>query len=90
MKNPFEARVVPVHGPAADLVPAVPSDTEDLPFIGIAFLAATSGTVVFDTPMGDAPRTIPVTASQLIPCGVTRVYATGTTAEVHVLRAYQF
>lgn len=90
MKNPFTSRAVPVNGPAGDLVPVVPSDTVDLPFIGISLFVTTSGTVVFETPLGDAPRTISVATGQIIPCGVTRVHATGTTAEVHVFRAFEF
>ena len=90
MKDPFKSRAVPVHGPSGDLVPVVPDDAVDLPFIGIALYAGSSGTVVFEPPMGDAPRTIPVVTGQTIPCGVTRVHATGTTAEVHVFRAFEF
>lgn len=80
MANPFSGRVVPISGPATDLVPVTPSDSADLPDAAVALYVAGAGAVVIDTISGPAPRTVPVAANMLLPVGVRRVRATGTTA----------
>ncbi len=80
MANPFSGRVVPISGPATDIVPVTPSDTVDLSDVAVALYVAGAGVVVVDTIAGTAPRAVPVTANMLLPVGVKRVRATGTTA----------
>jgi hypothetical protein len=80
MANPFSGRAVPISGPATDLIPVTPDDAADLPATAVALYAEGAGAVVIDTVSGDGPRTVSVAANMLLPVGVRRVRATGTTA----------
>lgn len=80
MANPFSGRAVPISGPATDIVPVTPSDSADLPDVAVALYVSGAGTVVVDTISGATARTVPVAENMLLPVGVKRVRATGTTA----------
>ncbi|MEO0682352.1 MAG: hypothetical protein AAF192_18275 [Pseudomonadota bacterium] len=80
MANPFSGRAVPIGGPATDIVPVVADDATDLPHAALALFVETGGAVTFDTVSSDAPRTVTVADQTLLPVGVRRVHATGTTA----------
>ncbi|SET86804.1 spike base protein, RCAP_Rcc01079 family [Oceanicella actignis] len=86
MANPFSGRAVPLAGPATDIVPVTPDDAVDLPDAAIALFVTVGGDVVIDTVRGGGPRTVTVADQTLLPVGVTRVRATGTTAAgIHAL-----
>lgn len=83
--NPFSERARSLHGPATDAIPVTPDDGTDLPTIAIALYVETGGTVVMDTVTG-ATRTITVADFSILPVGVRRVRATGTTASgIHAM-----
>lgn len=86
MANPFSGRAVPISGPATDLVSVTPDDAADLPEPAVAVYVEGAGDLVIDTVAGDAPRSVAVAANMLLPVGVRRVRATGTTATgIHAL-----
>ena len=86
MANPFNGRAVPLGGPATDIVPVTPDDAADLPDAAIALYVTGGGDVAIDTVRGGASRTVTVADRSLLPVGVTRVRATGTTATgIHAL-----
>jgi hypothetical protein len=86
MANPFSGRAVPISGPATDLVPVTPDDAADLPRAAVAIYVEGAGSLVLDTIGGEASRTVSVAANMLLPVGVRRVRATGTTATgIHAL-----
>lgn len=80
MSNPFTSGV-DIAGPAADMVPVTPSDTVNLPEAAVALYVGTGGTVRITTVGSDTPRDVPVADFMVLPVGVRRVHATGTTAE---------
>ena len=83
--NPFADRAHSISGPATDALPVVPDDGNDLPMVGIALYVETGGTVVVDTVAGET-RTIAVADFSILPVGVKRVRASGTTASgLHAL-----
>ena len=77
--NPFSNRAATVSGPAHDALPVTPNDSIDLPQIAIGLYVQTGGTVVIDTVAGQT-RTLNVADFSILPIGVRRVRATGTTA----------
>lgn len=79
MLNPFKNRSVSLNGPAADLIPIVPSDTVDLAQIVSALLVETGGAVCFLSYAGEI-RTVSLGDGAILPVGVRRVMASGTTA----------
>ena len=83
--NPFAHRSRSIQGPATDAQPIAPNDTSDLPVVAIGLYVETGGTVVLDTVAGET-RTIAVADFCILPLGVRRVRATGTTAQgLHAL-----
>ena len=83
--NPFANRVSSLSGPARDIAPVTPSDTDDLTEVAIGLYVETGGTVVMSTVRGET-RTVQVTDFAILPIGVTRVHDTGTTASgIHAL-----
>lgn len=78
MQAPFN-RAMPLSGPALDIVPVVPSDGSLLGEPAIGLYCEVGGDVVIDTITG-TQRTVAVADMSILPVGVTRVYATGTTA----------
>ncbi|MEM5478109.1 hypothetical protein [Pacificibacter sp. AS14] len=79
MTNPFENRVPNLSGPALDILPVTPDDIIDLADVAVALYIETAGTVTFVSAR-DATRTVEVTDFAILPVGVKRVLATGTTA----------
>lgn len=85
MQNPFSLRAASLSGPASDIQPVTPDDTTDLAVFGLSLYVELGGTLVFDTVSG-AARSAQVTDFSILPVGVRRVRATGTTASgIHVL-----
>ena len=86
MANPFHGRAVPIGGPATDIVPVIPDDANDLTDAAIALFVTTGGDLTIETVRGVGIRAVSVADQTLLPVGVTRVWATGTTATgIHAL-----
>ena len=79
MRNPFKNRVLSLAGPAYDLEPVVPDDAHDLGGVGVSLYVETGGRLRFVTVKGEL-REVAVGDFAILPVGVTRVLATGTTA----------
>lgn len=79
MSNPFQGREIPLGGPAADLLPVTPNDATDLPEIAVALYVQTAGTLSVVTVRGNT-RSLSVADFSILPVGIRRVRATGTTA----------
>jgi len=79
MTDPFKHRDLDLGGPATDLIPVTPSDSTDLPVVALALLVEQAGTVQFVSQAGQT-RTVSLGAGAILPVGVRRVLATGTTA----------
>lgn len=85
MTNPFSNRSVSLSGPATDIVPVTPDDATDLPDVAVALYIAQGGTVRLVS-VRDETRSVPVADFSILPVGVRRVLATGTTATgIHAL-----
>ena len=85
MSNPFAGRALSLSGPATDIMPVTPSDVADLPHVGLALYAETGGAVSFVTVSGES-RSVTVADFAILPVGIARVNATGTSASgLHVL-----
>lgn len=85
MTNPFAGRTLPLSGPARDMLPVTPHDSNVLVHTAIGLYCETAGTIVFETAAG-AVRTVAVGALTILPVGVRRVLATGTTVTgIHAL-----
>ncbi|MET4104531.1 hypothetical protein ABIE58_003984 [Roseovarius sp. MBR-78] len=83
--NPFENRSHALSGPATDALPVTPSDTIDLPDVAIGLYVETGGMVSLISATGET-RSLSVADFSLLPLGVRRVHATGTTAQgIHAL-----
>lgn len=79
MSNPFENRTSSLSGPANDVVLVTPSDTVSLPNVALALYVETGGTLSILTETG-LTRQVRVADFSILPVGVRRVNATGTTA----------
>jgi hypothetical protein len=79
MSNPFASRSASIAGPATDILPVTPSDATDLAHVAIALYVETAGAVSFVSVAGEV-RTVALAAYSILPVGVRRVRATGTTA----------
>ncbi|MCA0044094.1 spike base protein, RCAP_Rcc01079 family [Celeribacter litoreus] len=79
MINPFIGRAAPLSGPAKDVFPITPDDALDLPNVAVALYVETGGALRITTVSG-AIRTLSVDDMCILPVGVLRVHATGTTA----------
>ncbi len=85
MTNPFENRISSLSGPARDLLPVTPNDSVDLAKVAVGLYVQTGGAVSIVTVAGGT-RTVTVPDFSVLPVGVTRVRATGTTATgIHAL-----
>ena len=85
MQNPFARRTSSLSGPATDLVPVVPNNSNDLPRYALALYVETGGILQIDTIRGEL-RQVQVADFSLLPVGVRRVRASGTTAQgIHAL-----
>ncbi|MGB0960075.1 MAG: spike base protein, RCAP_Rcc01079 family [Halocynthiibacter sp.] len=79
MNNPFENRIQSLSGPAMDVLPVSPSDSADLSHVALALYIETGGMLSIETIAGHT-RNITMADFSMLPVGVTRVNATGTTA----------
>jgi len=79
MSDPFKTRAPSLNGPANDLIPVTPSDTADLPVVAVALYVEGKGAVRFVSQAGQT-RTVALLDGAILPVGVRRVMATGTTA----------
>ena len=85
MTNPFASRLVPLSGPARDLMPVAPDDASDLSKTAVSLYVETGGSLSLVTEAGEA-RDVTVPDFMVLPWGVRRVNATGTTASgIHAL-----
>ena len=83
--NPFKNRTLALSGPVTDALPVSPDDLTDLPNVAVGLYVETGGTVSIVTVTGET-RTIAVADFSILPIGVQRVRATGTTATgIHAL-----
>ncbi|MDP4032399.1 MAG: hypothetical protein Q8P60_06020 [Pseudorhodobacter sp.] len=83
--NPFSNRALSLSGPASDALPVTPDDSIDLPRVAIGLYIQTGGAVSLISAVGEA-RTVTVADFSILPLGVRRVNATGTTAQgIHAL-----
>ncbi len=79
MHDPFKNRTPSLSGPATDIIPVTPSDSTNLPAVCVALYIEAGGDLVIVTQAG-AMRTVAVADQSMLPVGVRRVQATGTTA----------
>jgi hypothetical protein len=79
MSDPFKNRSPSLNGPATDLIPVTPSDSVDLPIVAVALYVEGKGAVRFVSQAGET-RTVVLLDGAILPVGVRRVMATGTTA----------
>jgi len=83
--NPFANRAGSLSGPATDALPVTPSDSSDLTHIALGLYIETGGEISVDTVHGGT-RSLLVDDFAILPIGVRRVRATGTTATgIHAL-----
>jgi len=83
--NPFTNRAASLTGPARDALPVTPSDTTDLMRVALGLYIETGGAICIDTVAGET-RTLAVADFSILPVGVRRVRATGTSAAgIHAL-----
>ncbi|PKQ12451.1 MAG: hypothetical protein CVT70_08850 [Alphaproteobacteria bacterium HGW-Alphaproteobacteria-1] len=79
MNDPFASRLSSLSGPARDILPVSPSDSTDLPTVAVALYVEQGGALTITTVNGQQ-RTLNVADWTILPVGVRRVWATGTTA----------
>lgn len=80
--KPFSSIGGNLTGLCRDVQPVTPNDSSDILTSGDAVFIqckGTAGNVVMTTADG-TDRTFPISADEIVPVGVTRVKATGTTA----------
>ncbi|MFC7703020.1 hypothetical protein ACFQXB_02285 [Plastorhodobacter daqingensis] len=85
MTNPFANRTLSLSGPAYDMLPVTPNNSNDLVAVAVALYVETGGTLAFVSAKGQA-RQVAVADFSILPVGVRRVMQTGTTAAgIHAL-----
>lgn len=85
LMNPFANCAGSLSGPTTDALPVTPGDTVDLHHVAVGLYIETGGTIVIDTVKGET-HTLMVADFSILPLGVRRVHATGTTATgIHAL-----
>ena len=81
----FKSHALTAAGPATDIVPVTPDDATDLADVASALYVETGGAVSIVTVRG-ATRTVVLGDQSILPVGVRRVRAAGTTATgIHAL-----
>jgi hypothetical protein len=79
-QNPFDSDGGNLTGLARNMVAITPNDSADLENVLVAIeCTGAAGNISVVTAKG-VTVTRPITATQIIPCGIVRVLATGTTA----------
>lgn len=85
MSNPFTGRSTALSGPATDLAPITANDAHDIQNVAIALYVETGGALRIVTVAGET-RDLNVDDYSIMPVGVRRVMATGTTASgIHAM-----
>ncbi|SIO11912.1 spike base protein, RCAP_Rcc01079 family [Vannielia litorea] len=79
MNDPFKNRTPSLAGPATDILPITPSDGTDLAAVCVSLYVETGGSLSIVT-QGGQTRSVSVGDRTILPVGVRRVRATGTTA----------
>lgn len=79
MKDPFASSMSSLSGPARDILPVTPDNAADLPVVAVALYIEQGGSLTVTTVAG-VQRTINVADWSILPLGVRRVWATGTSA----------
>lgn len=79
MTDPFKNRAPNLNGPATDIWPVTPSDVADLPSVALALYVESGGAVSFVSQSGQT-RVVALADNAILPVGMRRVNATGTTA----------
>lgn len=83
--DPFKNRVAALSGPARDAMPVTPNDTIDLSQVALGLYVETGGSLSIVTVAGQT-RSLSVADFSILPVGVRRVRASGTTATgIHAL-----
>ncbi|AHM03754.1 hypothetical protein roselon_01366 [Roseibacterium elongatum DSM 19469] len=83
--NPFQNRAPQLSGPATDALPVTPDDGADLSRVAIGLYVETGGSLSVVTVNGQT-RSLSVADFSILPLGVRRVRATGTTASgIHAM-----
>ena len=83
--DPFKNRVTALSGPARDAMPVTPNDATDLSRVALGLYVETGGALSIITVAGET-RSLTVADFSILPVGVRRVRATGTTATgIHAL-----
>lgn len=81
----FRSQALTAAGPATDILPVTPNDTQDLEAVASALYIETGGAISFVT-VRNQTRTVILGDLALLPIGVRRVLASGTTASgIHAL-----
>ncbi|WFE76932.1 hypothetical protein [Roseinatronobacter sp. S2] len=81
----FKSHALTAAGPATDILPVIPNDADDLPLAASALYVEEGGTLSVVT-IRNQTRTVVVGDLALLPVGICRVRATGTTATgIHAL-----
>jgi hypothetical protein len=81
----FKSHALTAAGPATDIVPVTPNNGTDLEVVASALYVETGGTLSIVT-VRNQTRSILVGDQSILPVGVRRVRATGTTATgIHAL-----
>lgn len=79
MANPWGVYTPGLSGPTPDIEPVTPNDSADLANAAVALYVETGGTLAIVTAAGIA-RSVTVPDYTILPVGVVRVKAAGTTA----------
>lgn len=79
-QNPFDSNGGNLSGFARSMVSITPDDATDLANVLIGIICkGTAGNVKITTVAGDTV-TVPISADEILPVGITRVWSTDTTA----------
>ncbi len=85
LTNPFENRASSLSGPATDMEPITPDDVTEMAEVAVALYIETGGQLSVLTSRGQS-RTVNVVDYSILPVGVRRVNASGTTASgIHAM-----
>lgn len=85
MRDPLVNRTPSTLGPATDMLPVTPDDSNDLAEMAMALFIESGGTLCIVTRRGET-REVVVDDQTLLPVAVRRVLANGTSASgVHAL-----
>ena len=85
MTNPFENRTSALSGPATDIILVTTDDVTEMNEVAVALYVETGGALSVLTARGGT-RSINVTDNSILPVGIRRVNATGTTASgIHAM-----